>query len=215
MIDLKALRENQELYARGFAKKQVDADIPAVLKLDEEYREVLQKVEEFRAEKNTVSKQIPTLPPDQRQSKIAEMKTLDGELNGAEEELNKLFVQLKALADQLPNPPHDSVPEGKDENDNEVVRTVGDRPVFSFKPKDHLELGTLLDLIDTETAAKVSGARFYYLKNEAVRLEFALIQWLLQKYTDKGFTPVTVPMLVKEEMMYATGFFPAGGRQLR
>ncbi|MBU1017482.1 serine--tRNA ligase [Patescibacteria group bacterium] len=214
MIDLKDLRENQELYAKGFAKKGVEADIPRVLKLDEEYRGVLQKVEEFRAEKNSVSKQIPNLPPGQRQSKIAEMKTLDGKLDEAEKELNKFFVQLKELTDQIPNPPHESVPEGKDENENAVVRTVGEKPVFDFKPKDHLELGALLDLIDTETAAKVSGARFYYLKNEAVQLEFALIQWLLQKYISKGFTPVTVPMLVKEDMMYATGFFPADRNEI-
>ncbi len=214
MIDLKALRENQEQYAKGFAKKGADVDIPRVLELDEEYRKSRQTVEEYRAEKNAVSKQIPDLTPDERQKKIAEMKALDKKLEDAEQEMNKIFVQLKTQADLIPNPPHESVPAGEDENDNEVVRTVGEKPTFSFKPKGHLELGALLDLIDTETAAKVSGARFYYLKNEAVRLEFALIQWLLQKYTDKGFTPVTVPMLVKEEMMYATGFFPADRNEI-
>ena len=214
MIDLKLLRENQELYAKGFAKKGVEVDIPLVLKLDEDYRTQLQKVEEYRAKKNAVSKQIPNLPPDDRQAKIAEMKELDNKFSEDEKKLNKLFVQLKEETDKLPNPPHESVPDGDDENDNEMIKTVGEPTKFSFNPKDHLELGTLLDVIDMETAAKVSGARFYYLKNELVQLEFALINWLLQKYIQKGFTPVTVPMLVKEEMMYATGFFPADRNEI-
>ncbi len=214
MIDLKLLRENQDLYKKGFAKKGVEVDIPLVLKLDEDYRTQLQKVEEYRAEKNAVSKQIPNLPPDDRQAKIAEMKELDNKFSEDEKRLNKLFVQLKEETDKLPNPPHESVPDGDDENDNEMIKTVGEPTKFSFNPKDHLELGTLLDVIDMETAAKVSGARFYYLKNELVQLEFALINWLLQKYIQKGFTPVTVPMLVKEEMMYATGFFPADRNEI-
>lgn len=214
MIDLKHLRDNQEAYAKGFAKKQVEVDIPLVLKLDEEFRSLLTKVEEYRAEKNAVSKQIPTLPPDQRQAKIEEMKVLDEKRKEDEDLLNKKITQLKALLDPIPNPPHKSVPEGTVDADNEVIKTVGKIPKFNFEPKDHLELGSLLDVIDMETAAKTSGARFYYLKNELVQLEFALINWLLQKYVQKEFTPVTTPMLVKEEMMYATGFFPADKNEI-
>lgn len=214
MIDLKALRENPELYKKGFAKKQVQADIPKALDLDERYREALVKVEDFRAEKNRVSKLIPTLNPDERKAKIIEMKALDGQQAEAEANLNKLFDELKAITDTFPNPPHESVPEGKTDEENVVVKTVGTPPTFSFVPKDHLELGQSLDIIDMETGAKTSGARFYYLKNELVQMEFALINWLLQKYVRKGFTPVTVPMLVKEEMMYATGFFPADRNEI-
>lgn len=214
MIDLRHLRENQELYAKGFAKKLVEVDIPLVLKLDEEFRSLLTKVEEYRAEKNAVSKQIPTLPPDQRQAKIEEMKALDSKRKEDEDLLNKKITQLKALLDTIPNPPHETVPEGAEDTDNEVLKTVGKIPKFDFEPKDHLELGSLLDVIDMETAAKTSGARFYYLKNELVQLEFALINWLLQKYVQKEFTPVTTPMLVKEEMMYATGFFPADKNEI-
>lgn len=209
MIDLKALREHRDLYEQGFKKKRVKADVDAVLKVDEQYRTLLKTVEDQRAEKNTVSKAIPTLADFERQEKIAEMKALDEKLTANEAELNKLFTQLKSLTAGLPNPPHESVPDGDDDGGNEVIKTHGEKPSFDFEPKDHLELGTLLDVIDMETAAKTSGARFYYLKNELVQLEFALVNWLLQKYVQKGFTPVTVPMLVKEEMMYATGFFPA------
>ncbi len=209
MIDLKQLREYRELYEVGFKKKHVEIDIDKLLELDEKHRAKIVEVEEMRAKKNEVSKAVPTLADSEKQAKIKEMQELDSKLSAAEEELNKIFVQLKALADQAPNPPHKSVPEGESDEENEVIKTVGDKPEFDFEPKDHIALGEDLDIIDLETGAKTSGARFYYLKNEAVLLEFALIQWLLKKYTEKGFTPVTVPMLVKEEMMYATGFFPA------
>ncbi|MBU0727128.1 serine--tRNA ligase [Patescibacteria group bacterium] len=214
MIDLKDLRENRALYEAGFKKKCVDIDIDKLLKLDADYREKLQEVEEMRAKKNEVSKLIPTLADTDRDEKIKEMKDLGDKLDKTEESLNTIFVQLKELSALAPNPPHESVPEGKNDEDNEVVKTVGKIPKFSFKPKDHLELGKLLDVIDMETAAKTSGARFYYLKNELVLLEFAMINWLMAKYVSKGFTPVTVPMLVKEDMMYATGFFPADKNEI-
>ncbi len=214
MIDLKQLRENQEEYSKGFAKKRVDVDIPKILDLDESYRADLANVESMRSKKNAVSKVIPTLQVDERTEKIKEMKALDEKLTVAETSLNTKFVQLRELTDQIPNPPHASVPEGKDDEDNEVIKIMGKKPVFDFEPKDHIELGKMLDIIDMETAAKTSGARFYYLKNEAVLLEFSLVQWLMHKYTEKGFTPVTVPMLVKEEMMYATGFFPADENEI-
>ena len=214
MIDLKKLRENRAEYEAGFEKKRVDVDVDKVLELDEKHRALIQEVETMRAEKNEVSKAIAGLSGAEREAKIKEMKTLGEKLAASEEELNKIIVQLKALTEAIPNPPHASVPEGVDEEDNEVVKTVGKPPKFDFEPKDHLELGELLDIIDMETGAKTSGARFYYLKNELVLMEFALVQWLLQKLTDKGFTPVTVPQLVKEEMMYATGFFPADKNEI-
>lgn len=214
MIDIKDLRENRELYEAGFKKKYVDIDVDKLLELDERYRAKLIEVEAMRAEKNEVSKAIPTLADDQKQVKIAEMKELGDKLDKAEDELNTIFVQLREIAVNAPNPPHKSVPEGKEDEDGEVVRTVGEIPKFDFEPKDHLELGSLLDVIDMESAAEASGARFYYLKNELVLIEFALVNWLLHKYTEKGFTPVTVPALVREKMMYATGFFPADKNEI-
>ncbi len=209
MIDLKQLRENRVAYEAGFKKKHVDVNVDVLLELDEKHRECIGKVEAMRAKKNEASKQIPTLADEARTEKIKEMKELGEELDQAEYEMNTIFAQIKEIQATLPNPPHPSVPQGETDEENQVIKTVGEIPVFDFKPKDHLELGELLDLIDMETGAKVSGSRFYYLKNELVQMEFALINWLLQKYVAKGFTPVTTPMLVKEEMMYATGFFPA------
>jgi seryl-tRNA synthetase len=214
MIDLKKLRENRATFEAGFKKKQVDIDVDKILELDEKHRTLIQEVEKMRAEKNSVSKEISGLDGSEREKKIKDMKALGEELDASEAELNKIIVQLKELTLELPNLPHESVPEGRDDEDNEVLKKVGKVPKFDFEPRDHLELGEMLDLIDMETGAKTSGARFYYLKNEAVLLEFALIQWLLKEFTENGFTPVTVPMLVKEEMMYATGFFPTDKNEI-
>jgi len=209
MIDLKKLRENRAEYEAGFKKKHATVDVDKLLELDEKHRGLIQETEAMRAKKNEVSKVIPTLAAEERGAKVKEMKELGAKLEKAEDELNKISVQLKELLIAIPNPAHPSVPEGEDDRENKPIKTVGKIPEFDFEPKDHIALGESLDIIDAETGAKVSGARFYYLKNEAVLLEFALVQWLLHKYTGKGFTPVTVPMLVKEEMMFATGFFPA------
>jgi seryl-tRNA synthetase len=214
MIDLKKLRENRAEYEAGFKKKHATVDVDKLLELDEKHRELILQVETMRAEKNEVSKVIPTLPAAEKGAKIKEMKELGEKLVKAEGELNKISVQLKELLVAIPNPAHTSVPEGADDRENKPIKTVGKIPTFDFEPKDHIALGESLDIIDAETGAKVSGARFYYLKNEAVLLEFALVQWLLQKYVAKGFTPVTVPMLVKEEMMFATGFFPADRNEI-
>lgn len=209
MIDLKKLRENRSDYEKGFKKKHVQVEVDKLLNLDEAYRKKIVEVETMRAEKNEVSKVIPTLSDVEKREKIEGMKILGEKLSHAETELEILFTNLRDLSAGAPNIPHESVPEGENDEENVVLRTVGTIRKFDFIPKDHIELGESLDLIDAETGAKVSGARFYYLKNELVQMEFALISWLLQKYVSKGFTPVTVPMLVKEEMMYATGFFPA------
>ncbi len=214
MIDIKDLRENRELYEAGFKKKYVDIDVDKLLELDEKYRAKLIEVEAMRAEKNEVSKAIPNLADDQKQAKISEMKELGDKLDKAEDELDSVYKEFREIAINAPNPPHESVPEGKEDKDGEVIKTVGEIPKFDFKPKDHLELGSLLDVIDMESAAKASGARFYYLKNELVLIEFALVNWLMHKYVGKGFTPVTVPALVREKMMYATGFFPADKNEI-
>ena len=214
MIDIKHLRDNKALYEAGLAKKRVVVDIDELLNIDVLYREKLQEVEIMRAKKNEVSKEIPKLSNEERGGKIKEMKELGDKLDKSENILSKIHSDLIDIANKVPNLPHNDVPEGKDDEENIPIKTVGEIPKFDFEPKDHIELGKSLDIIDLETGAEISGARFYYLKNEAVLLEFAIINWLMAKYVSKGFTPVTVPMLVKEKMMYATGFFPADRNEI-
>lgn len=214
MIDIKHLRENKALYEAGLSKKQVKIDLDELLNIDTSYREKLQEVEIMRAKKNEVSKEIPKLNDNEKGEKIKEMKELGEKLDKAEKELSELHIQFINLSNQVPNLPHNDVPEGKSDEENVPIKTVGEIPKFDFEPKDHIELGKNLDIIDLETGAETTGARFYYLKNEAVLLEFAIVNWLMAKYASKGFTPVTVPMLVKEKMMYATGFFPADRNEI-
>jgi seryl-tRNA synthetase len=203
MIDIKFIIENPGLVKQGAAKKNVKVEVDKIEALYKERNELLAQAEKLRAEQNAASK------GQMDDEKIAKMKEIKEQIKSLEPQIEKLEKELEELALAVPNPPLDSVPEGKDEEDNEVVNTHGEKPEFDFEPKDHIQLGKDLDIIDIERGTRTSGARFYYLKNEAALLEFALIQFVIHKLNSKGFSPVITPALVKEEAMYATGFFPA------
>ncbi len=137
------------------------------------------------------------------------MRELGGEIKGLESELAEVEAALDALAVLLPNVPEQEAPDGEAEEDAVVVREVGDRPDFGFEPRDHLELAGELGLIDMEKAAEASGARFAYLLGDLVLVELALVRFALDVLAPEGFVPVTPPVLVREEALYGTGFFPA------
>jgi seryl-tRNA synthetase len=137
----------------------------------------------------------------------AETKSLERELAEVEEQIEKLLVSL-------PNLPHPSVPDGDTEEDAEVLRKVGEPPDFAFEPRDHLELGVSLGLIDMESAARASGSRFAYLKGDLVLVEFALVRLVFDKIGAQGFVPVIPPVLVREEPLYWTGFLPTDRAQI-
>lgn len=212
MLDLKFIIENPELIKKGAAKKHANVDIDKIVQLYEERNEKLQKVEALRARQNMVSKDIPTA--ENKEELLKEMGQVKEEIKSLEPEIEKLETELDELALAVPNPTLDSVPDGGGEEDNVVVKTHGEKPVFDFEPKDHVTLGKELDIIDIERGTRASGARFYYLKNEAALLEFALLQHIIHKLNSKGFSPVIPPVLVKEEAMYATGFFPADRNEI-
>lgn len=212
MQDIKFIIENPELIKAGAAKKQVQVDIDKIVELYEQRNEILQQAEKLRARQNEVSKQIPQT--EDKATLLEEMGKVKEELKSLEPKIAELEKQIDELALTVPNPPHDSVPEGKSDEENQVVRTHGSRPNFDFTPRDHIELGKMLDIIDIERGTRSSGARFYYLKNEAALLEFALVQFIVHKLRAKGFNPVIPPVLVKEEAMYATGFFPADRNEI-
>ncbi len=212
MIDIKFIIENPGLIKQGAAKKHVKVDIDKIVELYNERKEKIQKFESLRARQNEVSKLIPTT--DDKTSLLEEMKNVKEEIKKLEPSIETLEKEIEELALLVPNPPLDSVPEGKDEESNKVIKTHGKKPKFDFEPKDHIELGKSLDIIDIERGVRASGARFYYLKNEAALLEFALIQHIIHKLNSKGFSPIIPPVLVKEEAMYATGFFPADRNEI-
>lgn len=195
MIDIKFIRQNPNKVKEGCRKKQVKVDIDKVLELDEKRRNYLKEVEALRFEQKKLGK-----------DKIERAKKLKAKIKIIEPQLKKTESEFNKLIKQIPNLPQDDVPEGKDESGNVVLREVGRKPKFDFKFKDYLEISQKLDLIDIKRAAKVSGSRFGFLKNEAVILEFALINFVFEELLKEGFIPIIPPVLIKPEMMEAMGY---------
>ena len=172
-------------------------------------------MEALRADQNRGSKEIAAAgSPEERAAVIERLRGLSDELKALEADLAQAGDELQAVAARLPNVPHDSVPEGESDEDNVEVSRWGDTPAFDFEVRDHMELGEALGMIDIERGVRTSGARFYYLTGPSVRLEFALAQYALDFSADKGFTPVVPPVLVREDAMYWTGFFPTDESQI-
>jgi len=215
MLDIKFIRENPELVKEGCRKKQVKIDIDELFKVDKKRRELIKAIEDIRAQKNTASKKIATSKSKkEKQGIILQMKKLDKRHDGLEKNLKKVTQQFNDLMAQIPNLPLKGVPVGKDESENVVLKEVGERTKFDFKPKDHLALGEKLDLIDVKRAAKISGTRFGFFKKEAVLLEFALINFALDELRQEGFMPVIPPVMIRPEMMDSMGYVQRGGEEI-
>ena len=211
MIDLRRLRDDEE-YRLGAVAKGIDADvIDRVLKLDEAHRAARTETESLRAESNAASKEIGRAAPDERDAKIAAAGELKARLTAAEETLAPVEAELNELALTIPNPADESVPVG-DEEDFRTEKVVGDTP--APPPFSHGEIGEHLGIVDTERAVRMSGSRFAYIIGDAVRLQFALVQYAIDKVSAHGFVPVITPVLVREEMMELAGFFPTDRNQV-
>ncbi len=196
MIDLRKLRENPDYFRKATEDKQRDLLlVDKVLELDTQKREILQKVEALRAERNKLGKED-----------IERGKQIKAGLQQAEADLSKTDKALNEVLWKLPNPAFDDISVGKDESENVEIKKVGEIPKFDFPVKAHYELCESLDLVDTERAGKVSGTRFGYLKNEGVLLELALLNFGMKKLVEKGFIPVFPPVMIKKEVMEALGY---------
>ena len=216
MLDLKAIREDPAPVRTALARRSeaLVEELDRLLELDATRRELTTRVEELRARQNRGSKAIGAASGEERERLIAEVRDASGELSRLEPQLAELEEESGRLLATLPNPPHQTVPEGRSDEDNELVRIVGEPPGFGFDPRDHVDLGTALGIIDLERAAKVSGARFTYLLGSSVMLQWALVRYCLDRLMTKGFVPVIPPVLVREEAMYGTGFFPTDEAQI-
>ena len=216
MLDLRAIRDDPEPARRALARRSPDLvrDLDRVLELDAERRRLTTEVEELRAEQNRASRAIGSAPTDERQRQIDEMRRVSDRLKEQEPALFDADEQVRAFLDRLPNLPHESVSEGLTDEDNEILREVGERPRFGFEPRDHVDLGTALGVIDLERGARLSGTRFAYLLGGAVIVQFALVRYCLDRLQDKAFVPVVPPVLVREEAMYGTGFLPTDEAQI-
>ena len=208
MINIKQLRKNPKKFEKAAEDKGVKIDIRAILRTDEEKRNLQQKVEELRAEQNKANDQIAEAEGPAKRDKIMLMKKIALEVKDLQALLRKKETEAKTLLYQVPNPAASDVPIAKDESGNEVLRKEGKKPEFDFKVKSYLEIGGAQ--IDTKNAANVSGTRFGYLKGDLVKLEFALIQYALDTISAEGFTPVVPPVLIKEKAMRAMGYMDRG-----
>jgi seryl-tRNA synthetase len=213
MLDIRFIREHPELVQGGAHKKHIDLNVHQLLEVDAQRRQLLAKVEGLKALRNKTSKEIPTLQDEAKQAAISRMKQVAAESKTLESDLRQVEATFEALMLQVPNVPAEEVPEGESDADNVVLRTWGDLPQFDFPPRDHVDLGELLDLIDIPRGVKIAGSRTYFLKNAGALLEQAVLQFALHHMVHKGFTPLVVPHLVKDDAMVGTAYFPVGQDQ--
>jgi len=203
MLDIKFIRENLEKVKNGVENKGYKVDFEKLLKLDDERRNLIAKNDELRAERNKLTKE-----DRDKGKKIKE------DLQKLEPELKKTEKDFMELLQQVPNIPASDVKVGKNESENEIIKKWGEKTKFNFKPKEYVEIAEKLDLIDTKRAAKVSGTRFGYLKNQAAILEFALIRYVMDILTKEGFVPVVPPVMINEKSMRGMGYFDRGSDEV-
>lgn len=220
MLDIKFMRENREaVFAAMEALGAGDAPVAEALGLDERRRSILVRVEALRAERNTGSKQVGQLMREGRRSEgqalQGRMAAIADEIKTLDEELAQVEPALQQAMLRIPNLPHPSVPVGKDDTENVVVRVEGELRAFDFAPLPHWDLGTRLDIIDFDRGVKLSGSRFYILKGAGARLQRALIAWMLDLHTQQhGYTEIAPPYMVKSDILVGTGNLPKFGDNL-
>jgi len=211
MLDINFIRENPEKVKDGAKKKGYDPKIvDRVLKVDEIRRQLLAEVDKWRQARNKQAC-FSQAQNKLKKGEVEKGKKIKEMLRRLEPDLRAVDEQFENLLAEIPNLPADDVPKGRDESENVEMKKWGKPKKLGFKPKDYQQLGESLDLIDTKTASKVSGTRFGYLKNEAVQLEFALVQLALETLVKEGFTPVVPPVLIKNEIMKGMGYLEHGG----
>lgn len=206
MIDIRTIRENPELIkASQRARGASEADVDAVIEADEVRRSSLQAFEDMRAEQKELSRSIGKASPEDRPAILERAKTMSNEVKSLENIADAAKAAFDAAMLKIPNLIIDGVPAGG-EDDFTVIKHVGDIPEFDFEPKDHLDIAEGLDAVDMDRGAKVSGARFYYMKGIGARLELALLNMAMDQAEKNGFTAMITPTLVKPEIMGGTGF---------
>lgn len=217
MLDIRWIRENEKQVQEAAHAKMLKLSVKELLKWDETRRRLLQESEDLRRRRNEGSKQVAVAAQVGEMSAMegmkASLKELSGQLEVVEKELQTAEAEFNRLMLLVPNVPSADTPAGLSDADNVELRRAGDLPVWNFAPKDHVELGVLHGMIDIPRGVKVAGSRSYYLKGQGLLLHRAVQQLALDLLLDAGFTPLEVPLLMKEEQMINTGYFPSGRDQ--
>jgi seryl-tRNA synthetase len=216
MLDLKLIRSDPERVKAALGRRGAGDQVDALLALDARRRELLPEVENAQAERKALSRQIGEAKQagEDAAAPMAAVAALKERIEAAKEELERVEAELNRLVVSLPNLPDPEAPEGLTEEDAVVLREAGTRPEFDFEPRDHLDIGTELGLIDMEAGARLSGSRFAYLKGDLVMLELALVRFAIELVRAEGHEPVVPPVLVREEALEGTGFLPGDRDQI-
>jgi seryl-tRNA synthetase len=210
MLDIRFVRENTESVAKAMRDRGMDFSLDAFLQEEKRRREILLEVEELRKRRNVVSEEIGRLKKEKKDAsaQLEEMKGVGAAIRALDESLRELDEKTTSFLLEVPNIPHESVPVGSDENSNVEVRRRGEPRRFDFEPLNHWDLGEMLGIIDFERAARIAGSRFSLLKGQGAKLERALMNFMLDLNTGKGYTEVFPPILVNRQSMTGTGQLP-------
>ncbi len=204
MLDINFIRENKKKVEDSIKRRGAGVDVERILELDKKRRELIPEVENLRAERNDIS----SVEGKPSKKVIERGKEIKNELSEIEPQLEKVEEEMNELLLSVPNLLHPNVPDGEDESDNKEVKTWGGQPEFEFRARDHEELSGMLDIVDMEKAAEISGSGFYFLKNEGVFLEFALVKFVFDILVEEGFIPLITPELVRGKVAGGTGYIP-------
>ncbi|HLD21780.1 MAG TPA: serine--tRNA ligase [Patescibacteria group bacterium] len=209
MLDIHFIRKNPELVQKNAEKRGVHVNIQELLHIDAQLRHHIQLIDQHRAKRNAISEKLQITKGKDAQL-VQQGKELKDAIVELESEQKKLYTAFSALLLQIPNMTHPDVPTGKDDSENVEITRHKEPTHFDFSPKDHVTLGQELDILDFERGAKVAGRGFYYLKNDAVLLELALIQYAFNIACTEGFSPMITPDAAYKEVLQGTGFNPRG-----
>ena len=211
MLDLKYVRENAEAVAENCKNRGVVADVALVVGLADQRSELMQELNELRQRQNQLAKAVGgERDPERRENLIADSRATKGLIPEKEAELSAVEGRLEEEMLKIPNMTHPDVPIGKDDTENVEIRRAGEIPDFGFEPKDHVELGELLGIVDFEAGTKVAGSKFYFLRGDAVLLELGLVRYALDVLMQRGYEPTITPDLARDEALVGTGFIPRG-----
>jgi seryl-tRNA synthetase len=211
VLDLRYIRENAAAVQENCKNRGVDADVGLVVELADRRSALIQELNELKQQQNQMAKSIGReQDPDARQGLIAESRAMKDRIPEKEAELAEVEARLREELLKIPNMTHPDAPIGKDDSENVEIRRWGEIPGFTFEPRDHVEVGESLGIIDFDAGAKVAGSKFYFLRGDAVLLELGLVRYAMDILMQRGYQPTITPDVARDEMLVGTGFIPRG-----
>lgn len=213
MMDIRLIREDPDRYKKAAADKHIACDIDRLMEVDRQVAEARRQLQDLATEKNKIGKSVRTLPEAERQAALARLSQMKEQEARFAEAIKQLSPVLDELLLQVAQPADEDVPVGKDDTENVEIRREGQVRTFPFEPKDHMQLGTALDIVDMERGVKLAGTRHYFLKGDGALLHWAVLRFAVDLMVGRGYRPMCVPLLMKDEAMRGTGYYPGSEEQ--